>query len=281
MNVIAFVSFIVLLFVGGIVAQNNPYSQISLGTDLLGPFNSFGTYPTTVSQALASGYSNSSGSCNPNLGIAYSRGGKGPSQNYPVVFYFTAGGQISGVSVDLFGATSIATSLTPFWMPVSSQQYRMAVTFRDSNICDPDFTFSETLGNQIVINAFAKTPFPMPLLESEALTARFTAGACINQMGTHYSYDMNTAPYMSWNSSALVPLVLMFNEGVINAMFFTTIDVQQLLTNAHQWDGISLTNALMCLNWCDKDCQWPGSSSWSTMHFFFNEPDSATCSSRC
>ncbi|MDP2436419.1 MAG: hypothetical protein Q8P67_11785 [archaeon] len=74
---------------------------------------------------------------------------------------------------------------------------------------------------------------------------------------------------------------MMYNEGEINAIFFTTTNIQQTLAHTNQWDGIKLTNTFMCLNWCDSQCGWDTTTGWSTMHFFFRNVALATCPSRC
>lgn len=274
---------ILMMMMMMMVGLSTAYSTASLGDRLLSPFNQLTEQPVTASEAKAANYLNSNSSCDSNLGIAYTYKGVATTATQPLTYYYTASGYLAGVGVDLFH-TTIASSapIARFWQPVASQQYRLIVSFRaPSAMCNPSFSSSETLGDRVVINQHLQGGYPLPVVEKEAVLANFTAGGCINQMGTHYAYDLTSAPAMSWVADNMLPIVLMFNGGSINAVFFASSDVQQTLGNPHHWDGISLTNALMCLNWCDADCHWVGTSGWSTMHWIFNAADAAQCATRC
>ena len=139
------------------------------------------------------------GSCVPTIGIAYSFKALGATTSNPIVFYFTTGGQLSGISVDIFGATALPLSLQPYWVPVAgaSQRYRLTVAFRPSSEICSGATSDMVIGDRVVINP-ATIALAMPLLEKEALAANFTQGSCIGQMGTHFFYDLASAPQMSW-----------------------------------------------------------------------------------
>jgi hypothetical protein len=73
-------------------------------------------------------------------------------------------------------------------------------------------------------------------------------------MGTHWSYDLASAPTMSWKSANLLPVVTMYNEqagGVLSAFFFTTPNLQYAEPFG-PWEG-PIPKSLMCLVCFDCD----------------------------
>jgi len=121
----------------------------------------------------------------------------------------------------------------------------------------------------------------IPLNESSAQDEEWTKGGCIEGMGTHWSYDLTTAPQMSWKSKNLLPVVPMYNEqdnSVISAIFITTPKLQYS-EPVGPWEG-PLPSSLMCDNWCDSNCTWDV-YFWNTLHFYFDDYNLNTCPSRC
>ena len=63
-------------------------------------------------------------------------------------------------------------------------------------------------------------------------------------MGTHWSLDLETAPVMSFNASNLMPVVTMYNGGVLSAFFITTPNLQYGEPFG-PWEG-PIISTLMC-----------------------------------
>merc|ERR1712087_649022 len=81
------------------------------------------------------------------------------------------------------------------------------------------------------------------------------------------------------------PVVTMYHEGQINAIFFasTINQVSFPLLKSNEWEPKSLSNGEMCANLCDKDCTFSGltdAGPWSTMHIYFRDHTSVTCDSK-
>ncbi|CAE7369916.1 chl1, partial [Symbiodinium natans] len=73
----------------------------------------------------------------------------------------------------------------------------------------------------------------------------------------------------------LFPVVTMYHEGEINAIFFAAHlnQVSIPFLAANEWDK-------MCKNTCDTDCDFPGVvDSWSTAHIYFRDHTEVTCPS--
>ncbi len=127
--------------------------------------------------------------------------------------------------------------------------------------------------------------FPVPLNDTDAAAQMWTKGSFINKMGTHWSYDLSSAPKMSWEAENFLPLVPMYYKGQLAAVFFASTNVQQSVIplSSNMWDKVCIPNFLMCKNWCDDSCSWSGTLLWSTMHVFFgdynriNECQSTNC----
>jgi WAS/WASL-interacting protein len=234
--------------------------------------------PLTVDDAVNNGWTNFT-DCDENLGIAYTSAGGGvPTKTHPVILYFTSGGQISGVAMEHFGDP--AHGLQRFWQPTSDGNYRLTVSFRPPGGLCSGQSYAETIGTQLVVDQ-ASVNWSLPLTEDAATAAKWTKGGCIGGMGTHWSYDLKSAPDMSWIASDLFPVVTMYNEqadGVLSAFFFTSPNLQYAEPFG-PWEG-PIPNALMCLNWCDSGCSFD-SSFFSTLHFYIDDHNVNTCPSRC
>jgi len=236
--------------------------------------------PLNVVDAISSGWYNyTDSSCDSNLGIPYTQTSSGSSNGYPITIFFTAAGQICGMGMTHFGQP--VSGLDDFWMADSNGDgnFMMTVTFRPAsdNLCDPNSQQPELLGNQVVVNQ-GSTNFNIPLTTDAATQAQFTMGGCISDMGTHWSYDLKTHPDMSWVPSNFMPVVPMYNNGVISAFFFTT-PILQYSEPFGPWEG-PIPDDLMCLNWCSDSCGF-GVNFWSVLHFFITDPSLDICNSRC
>ena len=94
---------------------------------------------------------------------------------------------------------------------------------------------SDVIGDRLVINEVGGANFSVPLLEEDAQLAKFTRGSCLDTMGRHWMLDLETAPKLSFEADNLMPLVPMYWEGKINAMFFTVPFIEQSIFNSNWW----------------------------------------------
>jgi len=232
-----------------------------------------------VNDALNQGWTNYT-ECNPALGIGYTQVTNGyPSKDYPITLFYSAEGQISGLGMTHFGAP--LSSLTNYWQPLNdgTNNAFMSASFRAESLglCDPNAYQNLPLGDQVVINQ-GTLNLEIPLTDSDATSAEYTSGACISEMGTHWSYDLQTAPVMSWIAANLQPVVPMYENGSLVAFFFTTSNTQ-MPWPIGQWE-VTIPSVLMCENWCDSSCDWDV-SFWSTLHFFLDDYTQNICSGNC
>jgi len=274
-----FVCFLLLAFVALASAKDASYPAMSIGDRLVRDYTKYYPMPITLDEANNSSWVPLTGECDDILGIAYTQTGGAVVVN-PVTLFFTSGGQVSGIGVNLYGTPPQNLIDLGFWQYLSNEIYFLSITFRSSGLCDGS-TSSEPLGDQMVINANTSSPVALPLTESEAIAGSWTKGSCFSTMGWHYFYDLASAPVMSWQAANLLPIVPMYNNGVINAFFFASPVVQQSLLNAHWWDPIALLDILMCKNWCDSSCTWIDTSIWSTFHVYLNDQSEVTCPDGC
>jgi len=144
----------------------------------------------------------------------------------------------------------------------------------NDSICDQS---QPRIGDRLIINPQGIN-YEIPVLESEAQQLGYEMGSCMDTMGTHWFKDITKSDnHMSWKSENVLPIVPMYNNGTINAIFFNTDKVQQGLFDAHWWEPIPLINSMMCMNMCDSKCTFSGTCSWSTMHIYFNDPKQVKC----
>jgi len=233
--------------------------------------------PLTVDDAISSGYTNYTDECDSNLGIGYSAEQGGPTADYPITVYFTSSGQIAGIGMTHYNTP--VDGLQNYWIPQSDGTYLITVTFRDpKGICN-GYTYQEEIGDRVIINQDqGEIAYNFPLTTDAATQQGFTQGGCIGGMGTHWSLDLSTGPVMSWNASNLMPVVAMYNQGVISAFFITT-PVLQTGEPFGPWEG-PIPSLLMCYNWCDSSCSW-NVYFWSVEHFFLTDPSLDNCPSHC
>eukprot|EP01114_Cavostelium_apophysatum_P019193 TRINITY_DN6116_c0_g1_i2.p1 TRINITY_DN6116_c0_g1~~TRINITY_DN6116_c0_g1_i2.p1 ORF type:complete len:267 (-),score=26.21 TRINITY_DN6116_c0_g1_i2:28-828(-) len=247
-----------------------------IGDSLYRTFTVYKQLPITTKDAQKNGWTATSTQCDLNVGIAWNMDPSGPTEEYPVTLFFTGGGQISGFMVSHFYAAPLA-GLSDYWVPNGSR-YDLTIAFREptQKLCSSTL-FKEPLGTVVTINP-ATIHFAIPINESEAGPAQFTRGACIGNMGRHWALDLATAPKMSWIAKNLMPVVPMYHNGTISAVFVET-PILQDYEPFGEWE-IPLYFGLMCKNFCDSSCGWDV-SKFNTFHFFFHDPTLNTCSSSC
>ena len=278
---------LVALWFGLIVPSAKATGPFSIGDRLARAYTVYRQQPITTEDATSSGFAPVNNSyCQPNLGIAYAKGGK-PSEREPVMLYFTASGHISGVGTLVFGSVESSLLKSGYFVQTGSSTFKISVAFRNASImCIPDVPpVTGSIGDRLVVNP-SGIAHSIPVTRDTAIAGKFHRGSCFSGMGTHYFYDLESAPKMSWKSENLLPVVPMYNEaGIINAIFFASSTRQQTLfpPSANDWEPVPLPNAAMCKNWCDSDCTFSGTSIWSTMHFYFRDYRKVTCppTSKC
>jgi len=247
-----------------------------IGSELWRTYLVYDQLPVNVSQANKFSWVPYISTCDPNLGIAYTYYWNSPGEYYPLVLYFTAGGQIAGLGLVHYGAP--APGLNEYWVPQKDGTYFMSATFRSTqNICNPKYQYEQILGDQVVINQ-GSLNLHIPLTEELSSKLNYTSGSCLSTMGRHWIYDMKTAPVMSWKVSNLQPIVPMYMNGSISAFFFTTSTIQYG-TPIGTWE-FPLYFQLMCENFCTSDCDFD-SSQFSTLHFFLDDYEDNTCENQC
>jgi len=250
----------------------------SIGDRLVRTALLYHNLPITTEDAVSAGWVNVT-SCDENLGITFVNSGtNNPSKTHPIFLFFSSGGQITGVGMAHFGAP--ITSLEQYWQSFTDGTYRITVSFRPSGDLCSGAVFDEDIGTQLVVNQ-GSVDWSLPLSETAATEAMWTKGGCIGGMGTHWSYDLDTAPQMSWQSANLFPVVTMYNEqagGGVSAFFITTPKLQ-FSEPLGPWEG-PIPDFLMCKNWCSSNCTWDV-SFFNTLHFYLDDHNLNTCPSRC
>jgi len=241
-------------------------------------YRTFGIYaalPMNSYDAINQGWTNYT-DCDPNLGVGFSYSSGGPDQLNPITLYMSAGGQIAGLSNTHYGQPD-----NDYWLATDDGNWILSISFRpnDANLCDPEYKYNEPLGVQVVLNQGSEPSIAIPLDEQDAISADFTEGGCIGNMGTHWSLDLATAPYMSWVAANLLPIMPMYHNGQIDAVLFNTPNVQVGSEPLGPWEP-PLVEALMCYNWCNDTCTW-SNDWWNTMHIFFTDYTQNTCAQHC
>lgn len=216
--------------------------------------------------------------CDPTIGHKWTQGGAKITKKQPLVLYTTSFGQPSGVGVQIYGS-----------LPKQQQQWArienhgvslITVAFRKGDIICSGSKSDSELGETLIVNPDGPASKELPLAESAAEDEGWHRGSCFDGMGWHYFLDTQEGNNrMSWEAENLFPVVAMYHEGKVNAIFFASWVVQQTLfpPNANQWEPIPLANPLMCKNLCDSDCKFKGTSAWSTLHVYFRDHSLVTC----
>jgi len=252
---------------------------VSIGNTLVRTYTKYVPLPVTAAEAEAAGWSVNS-LCDPNLGIAYNQNG-GPTEDQPMTLYYTPAGQAAGINVQSYGSVKQPLIDAGYWIQVvEGKQYEITVTFRNQSVLCSDELQESALGDQLVINQ-GTLNHQLPIYEEDAVQQQWIIGSCFEGMGHHYFYDLATPGTSSWISANLLPVVMMYDQGFINAFFFATTTVQQSITSAHDWEPIPLNNLLMCKNWCNKQCDYTDTYFFSTLHIYLQNYTMPTCAGGC
>jgi hypothetical protein len=262
-------------------------------------FTVYNEQPTTTTAAVNSGLVTDGKGCDPNMGIAYTNtlGGASTSllrgsaesrrnlasSSHPTTLYYSASGQLSGFSTDIYGSVEPTPLAMGYFTQISDKRYRISIGTRAdvTNLCDADHVYEDAVGDALIIQP-GTLHEEVPLTRDAAAAAGYMRGSCFDGMGYHFFKDLKSAPgSVQWVSDTLSPVVAMYDvAGDINAVFFASSDNQNGMTSTHEWEPVPLTNDLMCKNFCDDDCHWDGHGwdVWSTMHWYFKDHEQVKCS---
>jgi len=242
--------------------------------------------------------------CDPNLGYAWTYnpdlGSKASMvyKEHPLILYTTAGGQLSGVGVAIH--QGLVDGHAQDALPAAQKKWATAnplvrlqsrgwtvidVAFRSGDIVCSGEKDGNLLGDTLIVNPKGDDHWKLPLTEKGVEAAGWKRGSCFDGMGWHWFYDTSVGHgQLSWSAENLFPIVMMFHEGQVNAIFFTSTinQVSVPLLKSNEWEPKSLAPSEMCKNLCDKDCDFKGLTSagpFSTMHIYFRDHSSVTCPS--
>jgi len=256
-------------------------NSASIGDRIDRAYTSYIHTPINVSDAQAHGWRPVSGTCEPHLGIRFAMGGAATASS-PLELFFTPVGQVTGAGVYAYGQMKDNLVAKGLWLASGQGRYYTSVTFRSSaGVCSQAHD-DYPLGDRLTVNA-GGVGLSVPITEATAIEQFYTRGACFAGMGRHYFLDLKDAPEQSWVAANLLPIVPMYNNGVINAFFFASPVRQQSLLppSTNMWEPIALINSLMCKNWCSTNCTFADTSIWSTMHLYLRDHTTVTCPGGC
>lgn len=227
-----------------------------------------------------------SGKCDPHLGYGWTQGDPHAShKSRPVTLYTTAAGQPSGVGVTVYGdgGPPFPKEQIPYTVRITSSMYLVSVAFRKGEIMCDGSTSDAFLGDTLIVNPGGTMSKEIPLTEDGSAAAGWVRGSCFDTMGWHRFFDTSGGTFadgeLSWKGENVFPVVAMYHEGAINAIFFNSWTVQQTLLppSSNEWEPIPLPDVLMCKNLCSQHCGFTGTSFWSTMHIYFRDHTKVTC----
>jgi len=256
------------------VVETSPELVNGIGDRLDRTFLLFSSQPLTASAAAAAGWEQDGG-CNSQFGIRYTAKG-GPTTSKPELLYFTSAGQLSGFGLRNWNEPP--ENLVPhFWVPVPGEKaHEILISTRNTSImCSGHYdSRNGALGDRLWINQ----RFHIPDTARLAKSAGWVPGNCINQMGTHYAYDLNKPGYQTWNVSSLVPVMPMYNVATerISAVLFWSPHLERYEVLG-PWEGPFIPT-LFCGNWCaHTGCHFPGVHVFSTLHWMLTNPSQNNC----
>jgi len=233
--------------------------------------------------------------CDPYLGYAWTEDKSGATKSQPTKLYTTKGGQLSGIGVIMMGyghdslpdAQEKWATTNPLVAPTPSAELaHIDIAFRSGDIVCSGSTSGDIIGDTLKVNpAGGANSRLLPLSEAAAKAEGWHRGSCFDGMGWHYFLDTAAGHgQMTWQAANLFPVVTMFHEGKINAVFFASQNDQVSIPiiKPNEWEPKSLTDSQMCANTCDADCHFghtPHEGDWSTMHFYFRDHTPVVCDS--
>ena len=216
----------------------------------------------------------------------------GNTKQKPIVLYTTKGGQPSGVGMAFVGYSgeeplpeeqkkwATADPLVPD--VIDEAVAYVDVAFRSGEIVCSGEMEEATVGTTLIVNpAGGENSMTIPTTEAAVKEQGWHRGSCFDGMGWHWFLDTSKQDGgMSWMAKNLFPVVTMFHEGELNAIFFAahTSQISIPFLAANEWEPATLDNTNMCKNTCDEDCDFKGlTKGWSTAHIYFRDHKEVTC----
>ena len=142
--------------------------------------------PITTSEAVAQKWIAVT-SCEPNLGILYTKDKTGPTEKHPLGLRFTASGKIAGVRATVYGDNKFGDAAQQnlinlgYWKKSgnATKTWHMEVSFRAPEVmCSTTARSDELMGDRVVINQDT-IKRSIPLTVKEAVEQKWTAGSCM------------------------------------------------------------------------------------------------------
>jgi hypothetical protein len=252
------------------------------GSTMERTFTKYDGLPVGESALSAAGWTKGS-TCDPAIGFMWTQSSNGPTKSKPLVLYTTKAGQMSGVGVSIYGELPKPQQVWITDLTANGANgYRIDVAFRKGSILCSGEKSNALIGDALVVNPRAGSGAKeLSLTQAGAEAAGWHRGSCFDGMGTHSFLDTATTDNsMSWKAENLFPVVAMYHNGEVNAIFFASWVVQQNLPfSANQWEPVPLPDSAMCVNTCDDDCTFDGTWFWSTFHIYFNDHNKVKCDS--
>lgn len=245
-------------------------------------FTTYADLPVGELALQDAGWTKHGTECDPYLGYAWTEDAKGPTRSKPLLLYTTEDGQPAGVGtvyVDAMPANQMKWTTTKPLKAYSGSEtvYHVDVAFRSSNVCTQGAGHSG-LGDVLIVNPAGEHTKEIPLTYEQP----WQWGSCFEGMGTHaFLNSVDPTSSMPWKSSDLFPVVAMYHEEKVSAIFFAAVKGQITLpfVAANWWEPVSLDNDNMCVNHCDPNCGFSdnGKGDWGTMHIYFNNWRDVQC----
>jgi len=229
--------------------------------------------------------------CDPHLGYGWTKKSSGATKSEPLVVYTTAGGQSAGVGTIIKGRGREQfpepqrqwASTVHHVPPRNDPEYaHIDVAFRSGSIVCSGEVSGDTVGDVIIVNPEGPHSKTIALTEAESEQQGWRRGSCFDGMGWHRFFDTTRGDgTLSWKAENLFPVVAMYDQGEVNAIFFaSTLDQVSIpIVAANHWEPKSLSDHEMCVNTCDDDCTFGETADgvWSTMHIYLKDHRSVVC----
>jgi len=252
--------------------------------------------------------------CDDNLGWAWTFDTNGVTSAQPLKLYTNKAGSSSGIGIVIYDYMPLAqqrwTTSHPIVSPApSNTAFHLDIAFRNGNQQCSTTSASNNVGEVLIVNPGGEGQGNSKIISITEPTEpngddNWQRGSCFDQMGWHYF--LNTAGKTlpsgfvpGWTKGDLFPVVPMYHEGALNAIFFTNSKRQssgkdcnkidpRVKTCNNNWDMRDLLDYQMCGNFCGA-CGWTAvneeeKGNWGTMHIFFGDdflniqcPASAPC----
>jgi hypothetical protein len=258
-------------------------------------YGKYAGLPMGEDALIAANWTKMVGDCNEKLGYAYTLDASGPTEKEPLIVYVTKGGQPAGVGTIVrpgpdgtkgLGAqqANYASPALPSWIKLSNAQL-IEVAFRSGAIiCDGNMDSSK-VGTELTLNPRGGTQQNIPITQDQVEKDGWRQGSCYSGMGFHYFYDMKNSANgkFVFHHETVGPLVPMYHEGEINAIFFMAQQDQGTqVEGGNRWDPAALNATAMCKNGCapetcSKNFSPPSGGFWNMMHIYFRDHDKVDC----